>query len=48
MKKAILNIITIVCCALIAWAAWSFVDVVKDNSLPGAQHSEANLFMLID
>lgn len=47
MKKAILNIITIICVILLGWFAWSFIDITKDNNEANPNHSEYNAFVLL-
>lgn len=47
MKKMIMNVITIACVVMIGWFAWSFIDIVSDNSLPNPQHADTNAFVVL-
>ena len=46
MKK-IVNMLTILCIALIIWIGVSFVDIVSDNNNPNPNHHEYNFFSVI-
>ena len=48
MRRTIINLLTIISVIFITWAAFSFVDIVSDNSKPNPQHANINLFSMID
>ena len=47
MKKAVLNIITIICVILLGWFALSFIDIVSDNKTPNPNHADINAFSVL-
>ena len=47
MKKMMMNVITIACVVMLAWFAWSFIDIVSDNNSINPQHSNINAFSVL-
>lgn len=41
------KIIVFICVIWLAWLAFSFVDVVSDNSHPNPEHSNVNAFSVL-
>ena len=47
MKKMIINVVTIACVIMLGWFAWSFIDIVSDNSTMNPKHSNINAFSVL-
>lgn len=47
MRKIIINALTVISVIIIAWGAFSFIDIVSDNNSQEPQHANINLFSLI-
>lgn len=45
--KVLYNLYKLIIMLLILWFVFSIVDIIADNSMPNAVHSQLNMFVLM-